>query len=564
MRWTALLVCLAACGAADGTDPDAAPPDGSGPDATVPDTSGDLFNPDRILQVVITMDAADFDALRHQTRSIPDTLEGADCFSMPFDSPFSTFHANVVVDGTAYPDVGIKKKGFFGSGDGQPSFAKPALKLDANKFVAGQRFAGPGGLDKLVLNNSVQDPSYVRNCLGYEVFAAAGVITPRCNFAHVTVNDEDLGLYVHVENVDEQYIARHYGGDDSGNLYKGILSDFRPEWQGTFDLQFGAPGNADLTALTNAAAVPDDQFVAAVSAKIDLDEYLSEWAAESLLRHWDGYAGNTNNFFIYDDPATGKFDFLPWGTDQVMQNGSDNPISVYGRSQLSNRLYRDPTVQPQYLARLQQLLSTAWNESALDAEIDRMQNVIDPVRALGIDGAIADVKAFIAGRRAAIEGELANGAPAIDPNLGGPWCYAQTGHVSGTITTSYGTVNQDPWASGTGTMDVTLWGNTYTFTQYGATAGDDPNDGSHTQLVEVANEPDGHIMAIVVTFLRDRMHPGSIQIDWSPTYGVLIEYDPVANQWNQLGTLGIGHIDPSAAGTNPGDPVTVSIDADLL
>ena len=49
-------------------------------------------------------------------------------------------YTNALIElyGTPYPDVGIKKKGFFGSGDGVQSFAKPAFKLDANKFEIGR------------------------------------------------------------------------------------------------------------------------------------------------------------------------------------------------------------------------------------------------------------------------------------------------------------------------------------------------------------------------------------------------------------------------------------------
>jgi len=566
VRWSLLAVALAACGSGDPTAPDATVvPDATAPDAFVPDTSDTLFQPDHVMEVAITMDAGDFDTLRHQTRNIPDTLEGASCFAQPFPNPFSTFEGDVTVDGVAYPNVSIKKKGFFGSGDGVPSFAKPGLKLDANHFTPGQRFGGPGGLDKLILDSEVQDPSMVRTCLGYEVFTAAGVPAPRCGFAHVTVNGEDLGLYVHVENIDAQFITRHYGGA-TGNLYKGILSDFRPDWQTTFNEEFGLAAG-DLGAVTSAAALPDDQIVAAVSAKVDLPEYLTEWAVEGLLRHWDGYAGDNNNFFVYDQPSTGKFDFLPWGTDQVMQNGSNSPApeSVFGHSILSNRLFHIPAIEQQYIDKMHELLGGAWNETTLSGEIDRMQALLDPDGARGLGPQMDYVRNFVATRRSQIDTELAAGVPAMDPNLGGPWCYPVTGHVSGSLTTTYGTVNGDPWASGSGSLSLTWNGTTYSFTQYGATAGDDPNDATHTQLVLVANEPSGRVMAVVMTFLRERLVPGdTIAIDWSPTYGILIEYDNVANQWNQLGTLGIGHIDPSAGAVTPGAPVDVTVDADLL
>ena len=65
-------------------------------------------------------------------------------------------------------------------------------------------------MDRMTLNNSVQDPSMVNTCLAYEVFAAAGNPAPRCNFANVTVNGMELGLYVHVEELKKPFLARHF------------------------------------------------------------------------------------------------------------------------------------------------------------------------------------------------------------------------------------------------------------------------------------------------------------------------------------------------------------------
>lgn len=36
-------------------------------------------------------------------------------------------------------------------------------------------------------------------------------------------------------------------------------------------------------------------------------------AAEVLVAHWDGYAGNLNNTYLYADPSDGRFRFVPWG-----------------------------------------------------------------------------------------------------------------------------------------------------------------------------------------------------------------------------------------------------------
>jgi hypothetical protein len=70
-------------------------------------------------------------------------------------------------------------------------------------------------LRKLTLNNNRQDPgNLVHQCLGYGVFAAAGVPAPRCNVAAVSVNGVPLGVYTHVEPVGEPMLGLHFADDE--------------------------------------------------------------------------------------------------------------------------------------------------------------------------------------------------------------------------------------------------------------------------------------------------------------------------------------------------------------
>ena len=76
-----------------------------------------------------------------------------------------------VAEGTlVYSNVGVHLKGQYGTFQGTDG--KPSLTLKFDKFVRGQRFHG---LDKLHLNNSVSDPSYLTELLCREPFRAAGV-----------------------------------------------------------------------------------------------------------------------------------------------------------------------------------------------------------------------------------------------------------------------------------------------------------------------------------------------------------------------------------------------------
>ena len=192
------------------------------------DTSDSYYKLDRVLAVDIDLSVTGWDSLRAQSRTLADILGGEDCLDAPADDIFSWFSATVTVDGETHTEVAVRKKGFLGS----LSTEKPSLKVRFDKFVDDQ-FLG-GILKRLTLNNAQQDPSMINTCLSYHLFASAGLPAPRCNFATVRVNGEDLGLYVQVESIKTSFLERNFT-DPTGNLYEGTISDFRPIWEGSFE-----------------------------------------------------------------------------------------------------------------------------------------------------------------------------------------------------------------------------------------------------------------------------------------------------------------------------------------
>ena len=74
------------------------------------------------------------------------------------------------------------------------------------------------GLDKLCLNNIIQDNTYMKDYLTYQMMGYFGVNAP-CSYVYLTVNGEDWGLYLAVEGVEDAFLERNYGGD-CGELYK--------------------------------------------------------------------------------------------------------------------------------------------------------------------------------------------------------------------------------------------------------------------------------------------------------------------------------------------------------
>ena len=320
------------------------------------DPAGRLFEPGHVLEVAVDLAPADWDTLRRQSRSWWDVAgaENKTCLVQPFAKPFDWFSASITVDGVRRDRVAVRKKGFLGSLNEE----RPALKVRFDREVAGQTLLG---LERLTLNNSVQDPTWLKQCLSYRVFEKAGLPVPWCNFAHVTVNGRDLGLYVHLESVDRHWVRRHFPRDE-GDLWEGEFSDFRTEWLGTFEKK-GAVEDDDQTKVDRqaladvagavASSAPDAQVRPRLEELIDFDGFMRFWATEKVLEHWDGYANNINNFFLYHDPATSRFVFAPAGTDQITVpdpfSSTRPPVSVYATGALCNRLYAIPETRQLYV-----------------------------------------------------------------------------------------------------------------------------------------------------------------------------------------------------------------------
>lgn len=553
-------VLFLGCGGG-GSSPDAAPDaQGTAPDAGVATFD---FPLGEILEVEVTMPEADWDALRFQAND-PYTLLGPGCQDGPPQREFTYFTADIVVDGTPVADVGVRKKGYLGS----LSIGRPSLKVDLDRNVPGQEW---GGLEKLTLNNNKQDTAMFKTCLAYSVFRRAGVPAPRCNMAHVTVNGQDLGIYSNVESVQPRMLGRWFA-DQSGNLYEGSISDVRVGWSATYEKKTNEldPDRSDLDAFVAALdAATDDEVADVVAQHVDLDAFLTFWAAESLIGHWDGYSNNTNNHFIYRDPTSQRFHFLPWGADLTFTDldpfmPESRPQSLSANGWLARRLYAVPEIRAMYVARMQELLDQAWDETAILADLDALEALLAPYAAdEALYAAEVDkVRAFVTGRRAAIEAELAGGPPAWDYPARATPCLFPAGTASGTFMTTHGTAqNMNPFADGTGALDI----NGQIPGLVGAAAGYDTQSGlGARQQVQVVGVLDDGTIIVAVLFIDPEVWIAGepLVFDWQTAFGAayrLVDGEPVLEGLFNAGTFTL-----DAAGTSDGEPVSGSFTADML
>ena len=124
---------------------------------------------------------------------------------------------SVVIDQEAYNNVGIRAKGNTSlSMVSQYGNNRYSFKIEFDHYDSTKTYYG---LDKLSLNNIIQDNTYMKDFLSYQMMGDFGVSAPLCSYAYLTINGEDWGLYLAVEGVEESFLQRNYG-NSYGELYK--------------------------------------------------------------------------------------------------------------------------------------------------------------------------------------------------------------------------------------------------------------------------------------------------------------------------------------------------------
>ncbi|MCF0149829.1 MAG: CotH kinase family protein, partial [Firmicutes bacterium] len=103
----------------------------------------------------------------------------------------------VVIDGKKHSNIAIRAKGNTSlSSVRSMGSQRYSFKLEFDHYEEGKTC---DGLDKLCLNNLIQDNTMMKDYLVYQMMDSFGVDAPLCSFAYITVNGEDWGLYLAVE-----------------------------------------------------------------------------------------------------------------------------------------------------------------------------------------------------------------------------------------------------------------------------------------------------------------------------------------------------------------------------
>jgi spore coat protein CotH len=324
--------------------------------------------------------------------------------------------------GQVVSQVGVRSRG-----GGSRSGVKPGLKIDFDRYAAGQEFLGLTGV---VLDNVGQDATYMKDPLTMALFRRLGFAAPRESFTRLYVNGEYSGLYVLVEDIDAGFIARALNDPGNGFLYEyHWYEDYRFQWLGPDSSSYipakweartreEDPEPDTLRNMIQAInEAPDSEFVARVSDFVDLRGFMRYLALENYVAEWDGILGTEglNNFYLYRPQGSRRFTFIPWDKDVTFSFVDHDPYFNLMSNILSRRAVEHGFL-PQYTEALRAAAEAAGGAGGyLDEIFARYFSLIrdaaleDPYKPTTNEGFLAAaeaVQAFIRERREFVLGRL--------------------------------------------------------------------------------------------------------------------------------------------------------------
>ena len=512
----------------------------------------DRYDPEHLTVISMEMEEEDWDSLRHETRLFHELILGPECLQEPVPNIFEWYPGEVEVDGERLENVGFRKKGLIGS----LSYTRPSLKIDSDRFVDGQHFAD--GKERFTLNNGNQDPSRLHTCLSYQVLASAGLPAPRCSLATVEMNGESLGVYANVEPIKSDFLLNNFGSDE-GELYEGTASDFSEELMLTFEMKEDDFTMEPIEELAEALQLSNDELMGRLEELIDVEQFVTFWAAEGLIGHWDGYSQGTNNFYLYHDPADGLLRFIPWGVDATFEAPDASPLYVGG--QLARRLYNHPDGLDMWYAESQRLLDEVWSEEAILAEIDRFEELITP-HLLNADYSLEmmeEVRGFVEERRESVEAFLADSPDYYPWYIGERHCVDAIGELSATFDLEWLELIGEDSFEFSGTFDGEVNGEPLINEMVASVAGFDEHGTPLVSVIGIDEEFTNYHQLVLI--LHDSITPRTWDVDIAAITGYLIraELGPFG-QSEIVGLLG-GEVTFDEVELEAGAPVSGSVEA---
>ncbi len=361
-------------------------------------------------------------------------VNDADWSKLTAEFQLNTYYpADVIWNGQTVRNVGIRSRG-----RGSRSGTKPGLRVDFDHYSSGQTFLG---LKSLVLDNLTQDPSGVHEAVSMAFYARVGIPAPREIHTRLYVNGAYVGLYVIVESVDKDMLARVFGSIDGDVQNDGYLYEFQyaDDWRfkylgndlSEYKIRFSPVTHEtksdetlygpieNLVRLVN--ETPADRLTATIGDLLDIPAFIRFVAAEAFLADTDCFICNfgINNFYLYRLEGKNQHVLIAWDSDNAFWGPQFSIDTSWNKNILLDKLMSIPEYAALYRSEIQRCLDMAeadggWLNNEIIRQIQRIDSAMkeDPSKPYSIstyEGSIGVMLGFARDHIAFVKCELARG-----------------------------------------------------------------------------------------------------------------------------------------------------------
>ena len=320
---------------------------------------------------------------------------------------------SVIIDNEAYKNVAIRAKGNTSLANVQNyGNDRYSFKIEFDHYDGTNTYYG---LDKLNLNNIIQDNTYMKDYLSYQMMGYFGVSAPLCSYVQILVNGEEWGLYLAVEGVEESFLSRNYG-NDYGELYKpdsmsmgggrgngGKMggmdsSDVSLIYSGD---EYSSYSNIFDNAKTDISDEDKDRFIASLKKLnenssmeevVNVEKVIRYFVVHNFVCNFDSYTGSMiHNYYLYEEE--GQLSMIPWdynlafggfvgGSDatSLVNYPIDTPVSggtVESRPMLS-WIFENEEYTELYHQYFTEFISQYFDSGYFEEMLDDVKTIISP------------------------------------------------------------------------------------------------------------------------------------------------------------------------------------------
>ena len=312
----------------------------------------------------------------------------------------------MTIDEEVFRQVGIRAKGNNSLRlTSEYELTRYSLKVEFDHYLPQGNYHG---LDKLSLDASFQDNSYLKTVLAFDMMRFMGVPTPLCSYAWVRVNGEDWGLFLAVEECEEAFAGRNFGWDH-GVLYQPDYRSLNDE-NADVALRYIDEQPSSYPNIFDHAKTPmvhSDQrrlieslrqlSQGEVTTAVHTDEVLRYFVVQVFVMNWDSYLGHTgHNYILYEEE--GRLWMLPWDYNLAFGTyalGMSEPIrdpnvlinypidtpaegSIMRQRPLYHELMKEDALFAQYHSLFSSFLADYFDSGRFEALLQEKEALIAP------------------------------------------------------------------------------------------------------------------------------------------------------------------------------------------